>query len=199
MSSRRGSLRWRLVGLGGLGALACGGTRPRAPEPALIEVQADDSDSGDTPVDAGKPGDVSARIRFEAAAPIALRRFLEDFMKELVRHDFRRLLQRFDQQNLAAQRRLGVDDEQYLREALIPYWSRARVDEAPADEDAPRFTSGDLRRVQAVLIDRVDNLDSHRERYRVSGMLELSGSVRFVFQLEVRRIGERYVADPPVG
>lgn len=121
------------------------------------------------------------------------------FMKELVRHDFRRLLQRFDQQNLAAQRRLGVDDEQYLREALIPYWSRARVDEAPADEDAPRFTSGDLRRVQGVLIDRVDNLDSHRERYRVSGMLELSGSVRFVFQLEVRRIGERYVADPPVG
>ncbi|MEZ4372347.1 MAG: hypothetical protein R3B07_16090 [Polyangiaceae bacterium] len=189
--------RW-LLGIWGLGALACAEPHPKAPEPVLIEVQGDDSEDAEPATPAA--GDAAlARVEFHAAAPIALRRFLEDLMSALVRRDFRRFLERCDRQNLAGQRALGVSDEQYIAEALVPSWSRARIDKQPAEDDAARFEVSDLRRIRGVQIEQVENRDSHRERYQISGMLELSGSVFFVFQLDVRRDGERYWVDPPVG
>lgn len=187
-----------VLGIWGLGAPACSGTRQRPPEPALIELQAD-SESAEPARAAAPEEDVALRLSFQAAAPIALRRFLEELMKALLRHDLRGFLALCDQENLSGQRRLGIDDEQYIAEALVPDWSRARIDRQPAEDDAPRFQFSDLRRIRGVLIDQVRNQDARRERYQVSGMLELSGSVFFVFQLEVRRDGERYRVDPPMG
>ncbi len=199
-SRRRSRLAlWLSVWVWGLGASACAASQSKAQEPGLIEVQAAESEAETAPAEPAADRDVSDRIQFKAASPIALRRFLEDLMAALLRRDYRHVLQLCEPTNLATQRGLGVDDEQYLSEALVPYWSRARIDGQPSEDDAPRFQISDLRRIRGVLIDRVDNLDAHREGYRVGGMLELSGSIYFVFQLQILRVGERYFVNPPVG
>ncbi|MCB9584364.1 MAG: hypothetical protein H6718_03145 [Polyangiaceae bacterium] len=189
--------RW-LLGIWGLGALACAEPPPKAPEPVLIEVQGDDEPS--EPLELRRTvEDVSDRIVFKATGNVAIRRFLKDLLGALLRSDLKHFLELCEPENLAGQRQMGIGDEQYISEALVPYWSRARIDGDLAEEDAPRFQASDLRRIQRFVIQSIRNVEGRPGRIQVKGLLELSESVSFEFELSLRRDGEHLWLDPPVG